>query len=149
LIKNRIFKIIKVEIFDNINDNYKIKRLLYHFNLIFLIFFNLKERIELQKKGFDLLFQQVEAKKAEIVSLQADLSELNTYLIDKNEPVRSPLEIERLKGEIRDLTNAKFNLELSVNKCKLYIHLFKFLHFLILNSTHKYTTSGNVKNVHI
>ena len=77
----------------------------------------------MQQKGYDLLKQQVEAKQVEIVSLQADLSELNRYLINKNEPVRSPLEIERLKGEIRDLTNTKFNLELKVNKSKTNIHL--------------------------
>ena len=93
---------------------------------ILLIFFNsfscsliylfILDRIRLQKKGFELLLQQAEAKKAEIVSLKADIDELNKYLVNKKEPVRSQFEIETLKGEIRELVNEKLKLEMEISK---------------------------------
>ena len=60
--------------------------------------------------------QQAESKKAEIVSLKADIEELNKYLVGKKEPVRSQFEIETLKGEIRELANEKWKLELDISK---------------------------------
>lgn len=83
-----------------------------------------KDHIWLQKKGFELLLQQAEAKRAEIVSLKADIEELNKSLVDKKEPVRSQFEIETLRGEIRELTNDKWKLENKIN-----ISLKVFLNF--------------------
>jgi len=60
--------------------------------------------------------QQAEAKKAEIVSLKADIEELNKSLVDKKEPVRSQCEIESLRGEIRELANEKWKLEMEISK---------------------------------
>ena len=62
------------------------------------------------------MLQQAEAKKAEIVSLKADIDELNKYLVNKKEPVRSQFEIETLKGEIRELVNEKLKLEMEISK---------------------------------
>lgn len=77
---------------------------------------SIKERLEFQQKGYDLLLQQVELKQAQYISLEADISELRAYLVNRNEPVRSAFEIDALKSEIRDLTNEKAKLEFRISK---------------------------------
>ena len=86
--------------------------------------FNL-DRIWLQKRAFELLLHQAEAKKAEIVSLKADIDELNKYLVSQKEPVRSQFEIESLKGENRELANEKYKLEMDLCK-SLFLNYFYF-----------------------
>lgn len=78
----------------------------------------------LQKKGYDLLLQQVENKKIEYIALQADINELNSYLVKKAEQVRSAFEIELIKSQIRDLTNEKAKLEFKISKSKICFVIF-------------------------
>ena len=78
----------------------------------------------LQKKGYDLLLQQVENKKIEYIALQADINELNSYLVKKAEQVRSAFEIELIKSQIRDLTNEKAKLEFKISKSKIFYVIF-------------------------
>ena len=66
------------------------------------------------------MLQQVELKQAQYISLEADISELRAYLVNRNEPVRSAFEIDALKSEIRDLTNEKAKLEFRISKSKFY-----------------------------
>jgi hypothetical protein len=49
-------------------------------------------------------------------NLKMDLRELNNGLVAQNTMIRSQLEIEKLKGEIRDLTNEKARLEMKFNQ---------------------------------
>lgn len=77
------------------------------------------DRLELQERGLRVLKQIVEAKKAEQVSLTADIKELNDCLVAKNETVRSQFDIELLRGEIRSLTNEKAKLEIQISQSNI------------------------------
>ena len=59
-------------------------------------------------------------KRATAVSLQADIDEMNEYLINQNEQVRSAFEIELLKGELRDLVNEKAKLEIQISSREFF-----------------------------
>jgi hypothetical protein len=78
----------------------------------------LKEHIDLQQHGYDLLVEEVDKKRAEIVCVKVDIKELNDELVAKNEPIKSNFEIEALRKEIRALTNEKARLEHLISKSK-------------------------------
>ena len=59
---------------------------------------------------------QERAKKANEISLRADIDELANVI--QNEQVKTNYDIERLKGEIRQLTNEKAELETLISKSK-------------------------------
>ena len=80
-----------------------------------LIFLSPDDRLLLQQKGYDLILQEVDAKRAEIVCLKDDIKELNEILLHKNEPIKSNFEIEALRKDIRCLTNEKAQLELMIS----------------------------------
>jgi hypothetical protein len=83
-----------------------------------LALLSLKDRIWLQKRGFEILLQEAESKKAQIVTMKADIDELNKYLVSRKEPVRSQFEVETLRGENRELVNEKCKLEKEICKIK-------------------------------
>lgn len=73
-----------------------------------------EERMNLQRKGCNILASQIEAKKARIVSLESDVIELK-HVLDQ---YKSPDDIDRLKHEIRELTNEKATLEIRIIQSK-------------------------------
>lgn len=77
-----------------------------------LNFITSEERIELQERGRKKLEERLFLKTKTRDSYRQEIEELNCSLVNKNVRVRSTLEIEKLRTEIRNLTNEKANLEL-------------------------------------
>lgn len=57
-------------------------------------------------------------------NLKMDIRELNDKLVGQNTMIRSQLENEKLRGEIRDLTNEKARLEMKFNQRKYYLKFY-------------------------
>ena len=70
----------------------------------------------MQQIAYDLLVNEVDAKRAEILCIKDDITELKESMLKHNEPVKSSFEIEALRNEIRALTNENAKLELSISK---------------------------------
>ena len=77
------------------------------------------ERKRLQQKGYDLLNQQYECKRAELVSIRADIDQLSERMARQNLPVRSQHDIEQIENEIRDLVNENAKLETKISQSEL------------------------------
>lgn len=81
----------------------------------------------MQKLSYQLLLDQYELKRSQIVSLEEDIKELNRILCARNQTIRSQFEIDNLRNEIRNLTNEKAELEIKISQSKqtknLYSHI--------------------------
>lgn len=76
-----------------------------------LDFLTLEEYVDLQRRSLDKLEERLNLKVDLRDTLKAEKNEINNYLVDQNSCIRSSLEIERLRGEIRSLANEKAKLE--------------------------------------
>jgi hypothetical protein len=74
--------------------------------------------VALQKLSYQLLLEQYELKRSQIVSLEEDIKELNRILCARNQTIRSQFEIDNLRNEIRNLTNEKAELEIKISQSK-------------------------------
>ena len=72
----------------------------------------------MQKLSYQLLLEQYELKRSQIVSLEEDIKELNRILCARNQTIRSQFEIDNLRNEIRNLTNEKAELEIKISQSK-------------------------------
>lgn len=74
--------------------------------------------IEIQKMSYMKMKERLKLKTDLRDNLKMDIRELNDRLVGQNTMIRSALEIEKLRGEIRDLTNEKARLEMKFNQRK-------------------------------
>lgn len=77
-----------------------------------------QEHIELQVKGFELLKTQTNTKLQEKKNLEKAINEIKNHLTTKRQQLRSQTDLEKIKTEIRNLTNEKGELELSIFQSK-------------------------------
>ena len=103
---NRSFQLIQFSLKIHLKKSILIKKLY----VLYL------EWIEIQQISFSKMKERLKLKTDLRDNLKMDLRELNNGLVAQNTVVRSQLEIEKLKGEIRDLTNEKARLEMKFNQ---------------------------------
>lgn len=77
-----------------------------------------KDRIEIQQMSYLKMKERLKLKTDLRDNLKMDIRELNDKLVGQNTMIRSQLENEKLRGEIRDLTNEKARLEMKFNQRK-------------------------------
>lgn len=70
----------------------------------------------MQQLSFRLLYDQYELHNSHMIALEEDIKELNSILVNKNETIRSQFEIDKLREEIRNLTNEKAELERMIGR---------------------------------
>lgn len=75
-----------------------------------------EEYIEIQKMSYLKMKERLKLKTDLRDNLKKDIRELNDKLVGQNTMIRSALENEKLRGEIRDLTNEKARLEMKFNQ---------------------------------
>ena len=76
-----------------------------------LNFLTLEEYVDLQTRGLEMLDERSKLNRELRNTLREEKDALNSDLVNQNSCIRSNLEIERLRGEIRDLANEKAILE--------------------------------------
>lgn len=77
-----------------------------------------EERIKLQQKGLELLRVQTNDKIEKKKNLERSIMEIKNHLTSKRQQLRSLVDIEKLREEIRNLTNEKAALELKIIQSK-------------------------------
>ena len=70
----------------------------------------------MQKISYNLLKSNFEKKSVQSRQLDEEIKELNHILLERNQTIRSQFEIDRLRDEIRNLTNEKAELELEISR---------------------------------
>lgn len=82
-----------------------------YFPIIFIL-----ELVKLQEQMLNNLKIETDKKKHQIDKLKHDLDELRHEIERRNRPIISQNDIEKLKEEIRNLTNRKAELEINIRK---------------------------------
>lgn len=77
-----------------------------------------QERIELQQKGLELLKAQFNGKLQEKQNIEKVINEIRNHLTTKRQQFRSYKDLEKIRSEIRNLTNEKGELELIIFQSK-------------------------------